>query len=316
MKTPLVNFFFKEQGKQILVLAKEFPEISFEVCTNEKELLNRLPKAEILIGTHVTEKMLRVATRLKWIQSFFAGVDHYPLKEMEKRGLILTSGRGIAAINLSEYVICALIMLARNFSVIAKNQKNKKWDKIKQSEINGTTLGILGLGAIGKEVAKKAVSMGMNVIALKKTFEETDYVEELYTPERMDEIFRKSDYVVNLLPYLPETQKVVDRKYFNLMKPTASFVNVSRGKTVNEEDLIEALKSKKIKGLVSDVFYNEPLPQTSPLWEMENVFITPHIAGESIKYIEKALEIIRHNLSIYLSREGELLNRVDFKKGY
>jgi phosphoglycerate dehydrogenase-like enzyme len=244
MKKAVIKFFNKP-AEPIRALAKEFPEISFEVCTNDNELLSSLPEAEIFIATHLTEEMLRVAPRLKWIQSFFAGMDHYPLKEIERREIILTSGRGIAGIHFAEYVICALIMLARNFPVVAKNQNIKKWVKMEQSQVYGATLGILGFGAIGKEVAKRAVSMGMNVIALKKTIEETDYVEELYTPDRMDEIFRRSDYVVNLLPNTPETEKIVDRKYFNLMKPTAYFVSVGRGKTVNEEDLVEALQSNK-----------------------------------------------------------------------
>ncbi len=316
MKKALINYFFKEQGKEVLALSNEFSDVEFEVITNKKELLDRLPEAEIMFGTLFNEEMLRIAPRLKWVQSFMAGVDNYPLKEMEKRGIILTSGRGIHKINIPEYVICALIMLARNFPVIAKNQNSKKWIVVEQDEIYGSTMGILGLGSIGSELAKRAHSMGMKVIALKKTFKQIDYVEELYTPEKMDEIFKKSDYIVNLLPYIPETDKIINKKYFELMKPTASFISVGRGKTVNEEDLIEALRTKKIKGLVSDVFYNEPLSEESPLWEMENVFITPHIAGQSIKYVKKALGIIRHNLGVYLSGEGEFLNRIDYHKGY
>ena len=316
MKKALINYFFREQGKEVLVLAKEFPDVEFEAITSEKELLHRLPEAEIMLGTFFDEKMLSRASRIKWVQSFMAGIDNYPLKEMGKRDIILTSGRGIHVINIPEYVICALIMLARNFLVMAKSQNNKEWIVVEQDEIFGATLGILGLGAIGSELAKKANLMGMRVIALKKTFEQKDYVEELYTPDKMDEIFKKSDYIVNLLPYLPETDKIINKKYFNLMKPTASFISVGRGKTVDEEDLIEVLRAKKIKGLVSDVFYEEPLPEESPLWEMENVFITPHVAGQSIKYIEKALGIIRHNLGVYLSGEGEYLNRIDYKRGY
>ena len=312
----IVNYFFREQGKEVLALANEFSNIEFEVITSKKELLDRLPEAEIMLGTFFNEEMIRIAPRLKWVQSFMAGIDNYPLKEMEEKGIILTSGKGVHKINISEYVICSLIMLARNFPVIAKNQNNRKWIVVDQDEIYGATLGILGLGAIGSELAKKAHSMGMKVIASKKTYEKKEFVDELYTPDKMEEIFKKSDYIVNLLPYIPETDKIINRKYFNLMKPTASFISVGRGKTVDEEDLIEALRTKKIKGLVSDVFYKEPLPEESPLWEMENVFITPHIAGQSVKYIEKALGIIRHNLGVYLSGKGEYLNRIDYKKGY
>ena len=129
----------------------------------------------------------------------------------------------------------------------------------------------------------------------------------------MDEIFKRATILL-IYALFTGNDKIIN-KNTNLMKPTI-FINVGRGKTVDEEDLIEALRAKKIKGLVSDVFYNEPLPESSPLWEMENVFITPHVAGQSIKYIDKALGIIRHNLEVYLSGEGEYLNRIDYKRGY
>ncbi|MCR4442009.1 MAG: D-2-hydroxyacid dehydrogenase [Peptococcaceae bacterium] len=316
MKKAVINYFCQPAGP-LNELAKEFPEVSFEVCTSEENLTAVLAGAEILITTPCTVEMLQAAPGLKWIQSLFAGIDSYPLKEIERRGIILTCGRSIATIHIAEYVICALIMLARNFPLFAKNQGIKKWDRsIDQDEINGTTLGILGLGAIGREVAKRAAGMGMKVVAVKRNPEETGFVDELYTPEKMSEVFKKSDYVVNLLPYTPENEKLIDRRYFELMKPTASFINVGRGKTVNEQDLIEALRTKKIKGMVSDVFYEEPLDPSSPLWEMENVFITPHVAGNSIKYLEKSLGVLRHNLRAYLRGKGELLNVVDFERGY
>lgn len=298
------------------MLEREFPDVNFRICANERELLDSLPEAEILIATRVSAEMLQAAPRLRWLQSFLAGMDHYPLKEIQERGIILTSGRGIAVSHFSEYVICALIMLARNFPLIAKNQNLKKWQKTEQREICGATLGILGYGAIGREVAKKAAMMGMRVIALKRTAGEAEDVQELYTPDRMDEVFKKSDYIVNLLPNTPETRRIVARKYFDLMKPTASFINVGRGKTINEDDLMEALQTKRIRGFVGDVFFNEPLAQISPLWEMENVFITPHVAGENINYVQKSLDIIRHNLVVYLSGKGEMMNVVDMKRGY
>lgn len=300
----------------IYELIKEFPHVDFQVCTDRKDL-EPLRDAEILIVDLCTSKMLEAAPRLKWIQSMFAGVDIYPLDIIEKRGIILTCGRGIATIHIAEYVICALIMLARNFPVFMKKQHERVWQRyVEQDEIYGATLGILGLGAIGKEIARKASLLGMKVIGVKRNYEETEFVDELYTPERMDEVFQKSDYIVNLLPYTPETERIINKRHFELMKPTASFINVGRGKTVDEADLVEALRTKRIKGMVSDVFYQEPLDAASPLWEMENVFITPHIAGTSRKYLVKSIDTLRHNLRAYTSGEGNLLNVVDWQKGY
>ena len=300
------------------MLEKEFPEISFRFCTSEEELLRALPDAELLIGTHVRDYMLDVAPNLKFIQSFFAGMDHYNLKRMEQSGIVVANARGLAVSNFSEWVIGAMIMMARSFNLIAKNNARKVWFKPEQGEIAGRTLGILGLGAIGREVAKKASLLGMHVIAVKRTpGEQSEGVSELFMQAQMDEVLERSDFVVNLLPHTPETHELIDRRSFARMKPTASFINPGRGKTVKEADMIEALQNKTIKNCMLDVYYNEPLQEDSPLWDMENVFITPHVAGENVDYVEKGLPIIRHNLACYLSGNyGDMMNIVSSERGY
>jgi phosphoglycerate dehydrogenase-like enzyme len=135
-------------------------------------------------------------------------------------------------------------------------------------------------------------------------------------PDDMAEIFKHGDYIINLLPDSPKTLGLVDQSFFSLMKKSACFINLGRGSTVNQNDLIEALQNKTIRALVSDVYETEPLPQDHPLWQMDNVILTPHIAGVSPKYLQRALEIIEHNLKVYVSRTGEMRNVVDFAKGY
>lgn len=299
-------------------LKKEYPDIDFQICLDREKLPETLHDAEIFITGPCTREMVEPAPHLKWIQCYFAGIDAYPMEEIRQRGIILTSGQGIASIQMAEYAICAMIMMARNLPVLARRQQQKKWDRaIVQHEINGATVGILGLGVIGKEIAKKAHLMGMKVIAIDQArYEGLEYIHELYTPDDMAEIFKNSDYVINLLPHYPATDGIIAKRYFDLMKPEASFINMSRGKTVNEEDLIEVLRSNRIRGMVSDVFYNEPLESTSPLWDLENVFITPHLAGLSSKYLEKACVIIRYNLDVYLKGEGTMKNLVDYKRGF
>jgi phosphoglycerate dehydrogenase-like enzyme len=132
----------------------------------------------------------------------------------------------------------------------------------------------------------------------------------------MAEVFKLSDYVINLLPETPKTKGLIDKKLFTLMKNSACFINLGRGSTVNQSDLIDALQTKMIRALVSDVYEKEPLPEDSPLWELENVILTPHIAGVSPKYLERALDIIRHNLHVYASHSGEMMNVVDLSKEY
>jgi phosphoglycerate dehydrogenase-like enzyme len=187
---------------------------------------------------------------------------------------------------------------------------------VSQEEIHGATVGIIGLGAIGAEIAKKAAFMGMRVIGVKRTSGPVDRVEEVHAPDDMAAVFRRSDYIINLLPYTQETEMLIDQRFFDQMKPTACFINIGRGRTVNEGDLIEALRNKQIRAMVSDVYYTEPLPPESPLWDLDNVILTPHICGVSPQYMARAMQIIAHNLNVYLSGQGEMINLVDMQAGY
>ena len=297
-------------------LKERFPDFNFFACTNKDEMEKHIENADVLVSFRCTDKMLNRANKLKWVQALSAGVDSFPLDEIKKRGIILTNGKGIHKIHMSEYAIGAMIMLARSFHLMYRNQMNNKWDKkIQNGEIYGSTLGILGLGSIGKEIAKKAEFMGMRIIGVKGNPSFTEHVEKVYSSDDMAEVFKLSDYIINLLPSTAQTDKVIDNKYFSVMKPGACFINMGRGRTVNEEDFIEALKSGKIRAAVSDVFYTEPLPEDSALWDLENIFITPHICGESDKYFDRALEIIDNNLMAFKG-EGDYINLVNIDKGY
>jgi phosphoglycerate dehydrogenase-like enzyme len=288
-------------------------------CKDRAELEPHLAETEILITLFnwPDAEMIRQASQLQWIQALTAGVDFLPLKAIEQQGIILTSGRGIHKIYIAEYAIAAMINLARNFHLMFKNQLKGKWDRsVPQDEINGCTVGILGLGNIGQEIARKASMLGMRVIGVKNEPVALEGVEHVYGPADMDEVFTQSDYVINLLPDSPGTIGLVDKSSFSLMKTSACFINLGRGTTVNQTDLVDALRNKTIRALVSDVYEKEPLPEDHPLWQLDNVILTPHIAGVSPTYLQRAMEIIEHNLQVYVSHAGEMKNRVDFIKGY
>ena len=218
---------------------------------------------------------------------------------------------------MAEFAIASMINLARSFHIMFRNQMHRRWDRsVPQGEINGSVLGIIGLGDIGREIAKKASSLGMRVIGVKRSPEPLEFVEEVYGQQEMAEVFKKSDYVINLLPYTTATEKMIDKNCLELMKDSACFINMGRGKTVNEPDLIGALRNGKIRAMLSDVYFEEPLPVDSPLWDLENVILTPHICGKSPKYMERAMKIIEHNLDVYLRRKGKMVNVVDAELGY
>ncbi len=316
MPRVLINFEFPERC--VNVLKEKYGQLDFAVSKDKEEAFEYLKNAEILITFFkCSKKMLDAAPALKWIQAISAGVDYMPLAEVARRHIILTNGRGIHKIHMSEFALASMINLARNCHIMFRNQMRKKWDRsTPQGEINGFVLGIIGLGDIGKEIARKASFLGMHVIGVKRTPEPLEFVKEVYGRRDMGKVFEKSDYIINLLPYTAATERIIDRNYFDLMKESACFINIGRGKTVNEPDLIEALRHGKIRAMVSDVYFEEPLPEDSPLWDLGNVILTPHICGMSPNYMERATEIIDHNLEVYLHRKGEMINLVDLETGY
>jgi phosphoglycerate dehydrogenase-like enzyme len=258
-----------------------------------------------------------LAPNLKWIQAITAGVDKLPLNEIKEREIILTNVRGVHKIHMAEYAIAAMINLARNFHVMHRNQLKGKWDRtMPQTEICGQVVGIVGLGSIGKEIADKASFFGMRVIGVQKDPRAVENVERVYGPEEMDAVFKESDYVINLLPLTEDTKGIIDKRYFGLMKQTACFINIGRGPTVNQKDLVDALQAKRMAGLVADVYAEEPLAENHPLWKLKNVILTPHIAGASPNYMKRAMEIMQHNLKVYVEKSGEMINMIDFKRAY
>jgi phosphoglycerate dehydrogenase-like enzyme len=289
------------------------------ICKGPDELQDHLPQTEILVTLFDSPdaNMILKAPRLKWILALTAGVDSFPFNEIKKQNILLTNGRGIHKIYIAEYAIAAMINLARNFHLMFRNQLKGQWDRsVPQHEIHGCTLGILGLGAIGQEIARKASILGMRVIGVKDDPCPLEGVDRVYGPAEMQEVFKQSDYIVNLLPDTPNTRGLIDKTLFAAVKESACFINLGRGPTVNQTDLVDALQTKKMRAMVSDVYEEEPLPEDSPLWEMENVILTPHIAGVSPKYLERAMDIIKHNLPVYVANSGEMINVVDLDRGY
>jgi phosphoglycerate dehydrogenase-like enzyme len=311
--------YFRPPEEFITHLSNISNKFKIIICKNRDELESHLPETEILVTLFnpPDAKMIRLASKLRWIQALTAGVDFFPLSEIKKQNIILTSGRGIHKIYITEYAIAAMINLARNFHLTFLNQLEGKWDRsISQDEIHGSIVGILGLGSIGQEIARKASMLGMRVIGVKYNPHPLQGVDHVYGPTEMEEVFKQSDYIINLLPDTPNTRGLIDKTMFALMKKSACLLNLGRGSTVNQSDLIDALRTKMIRAMVSDVYEKEPLPEDSPLWTLENVILTPHIAGVSPKYLERAMDIIRHNLHVYVSHRGEMMNVVDLDRGY
>lgn len=316
----VVNTLDDHERKVLQRLVTDFPTCNIVFPTNKEELLFELKDAEILAGYFVNKEMLDVAKNLKYICGFLAGVDKLPLKLLKEKNIMLTTGRGIHPIHMSEYVISMMILDARNLDKVLLEKQERNWAafKYQQDQIYGKKLGILGVGAIGKEVARKADAMGMEVIGIKKHPSDVEYVSKIYTMEEgMDVVFSTCDYILNLFPNTPETNKIINKKYLSMMKPSACMINIGRGDTVNEEDLYDALLNKMFKRYISDVFVTEPLPKESKFWDLDNIVITPHICGPNVTYMDKAYPIVSHNIQCYLDKNYEnMQNLFSHELGY
>ncbi|WP_428908243.1 D-2-hydroxyacid dehydrogenase [Niallia sp. Krafla_26] len=272
-------------------------------------------EAEIVGGFQIS---FNHYSQLKWVQTFSAGVNQYPLDQFTINQILLTSANGVHAYPISETIFAYLLGLTRKIPTYVKNQQKKVWNHgdIKQ-EIHEKTIGIIGVGAIGKETAKIAKAFGMKVLGVRHSGEPIQYVDEMYTPAQLNTILPKCDFVVVTLPLTNETYHFFDRDQFNRMKPSAYFINIGRGSLVNEAELVKALEEGTIAGAGLDVFEQEPLNTDSPLWEMENVIITPHTAGSTEYYDQRVVEdIFIPNLKQYLKGETPSINIVDYSKGY
>lgn len=287
---------------------------------NSTSLNKTIEDVEIVFAGKMTKKMMQTAKRLKWIHSTGAGVDRFlMIPEIAKGSVILTNSKGVHPTPISEHVMAFMLTFTRNFKEFILAQHEGVWyrsDEISMNELEGKTIGIIGLGAIGKEIARKAKCFGMTVLATKKHMKDKPpFVDEILPHDNFKPLLQRSDFVVLSVPLTPETKGMFGKEELETMKRTAYLINIARGKVIKQKELIKALKEKKIAGAGLDVFENEPLQPDSELWKMENAIITPHMAGDTIHYWERATKIFCENLKRYIEQKP-LMNLVNKKAGY
>ncbi|MCM2676832.1 D-2-hydroxyacid dehydrogenase [Alkalicoccobacillus plakortidis] len=296
------------------------PDWSFYHGKDPENWESKLDTANIIVGWKKQLKELNFTDpkALEWLQTWSAGVDYLPLNEMNKGGIAVTSANGVHAYPISETIFALMLGLTRRIHAYVRNQQTKTWENEGlKLEIHGKTIGVIGVGEIGKETAKISKAFGMNVLGVRHSGKETEYVDKMYTPDQLAEVLPQCDYIVVTLPLTSDTHHLFDKDAFEKMKKDAFFINIGRGEIVKEVDLVQALQEGQIVGAGLDVFEKEPLSNQSPLWEMENVIITPHTAGATEHYQERVIEeIFIPNLKNFLKGESPSINLVDFNKGY
>ncbi len=270
-------------------------------------------EAEILYAWGFPPQLYARAGQLKWLQAMGAGVDWAFVPELPP-GVILTRAPGVFGPWMAEYVIGWCSWVTQRMETYREAQRQRRWlDHVLPDRLRGKTLAIVGLGDIGRDIARAGRAFGMRVLGVSRRGRPVREAERVYPVGQMARALRQADFVVVLLPLTPETHGIIGADAFAAMKPTAWLVNIARGAVVNEAALTEALETRRLAGAILDVFATEPLPPHHPLWRMDNVVITPHISGPSTP--DEIAPVFNDNLARYLAGKP-LRHVVDRKQGY
>lgn len=294
------------------VLEGPIPADSIVTADTPAESRDHIETVEAVVTYDFDDDLLAAATNLRWIQCLSAGVNHYELDAIRAREIILTNSSGIHAEPIAEQVLCYLLMFERGLVEGVRQQAGNAWERFEGGELRGKALGVIGVGAIGSRVAALGSALGMEVVGTKRdTSDCPNAVDELYAVEEYHDLLLRSDYVVLACPLTEETEGLIGREEFRMMSSETVLVNIARGDVVDEEALIRALRSKSIRGAGLDVFSEEPLPADSPLWDLSNVVVTPHMAGSTPKKPERWRKIIVQNYEALAAGEiDEMVNRI------
>jgi D-2-hydroxyacid dehydrogenase (NADP+) len=295
-------------------LAAEFPQVTFSCvaaleCT---QALDRMGEADAIFayGRAFDAECLARAGKLRWFQCLITGTDHLAPVLAGSR-VILTNARGIHGPQMAEMAVLHMLSLSRQVPQLVRNQAAHVWNRIKPSVLDRRTIAILGVGAIAEHIAKVCQAFGMTTLGISRTPRRLADFDAIYPREKLREAAAQADFLLVLVPYSKDNDKIINAAVFEVMKPTAYLINIARGGVVDEAALLQALRDRKIAGAGLDVFEQAPLPPSHPLWDMDNVFITPFIGGLSDRYEEDIMSIIKPNLQSFLAgRDDAMINRV------
>lgn len=280
--------------------------------------------ADIIIANHRTlqQVFLEECRNVKWVQVAHIGIERLPMEYLRQRGVIVINARGSLGVPIAEDVITKMLMLSRKSVDLVKHQLNRTWKSAGPVvNLSGKTLGVIGTGDVGTETAVRARAFGMRLLGINTDGRPLPEFDEIYTPDRLNEVIRQSDYIALTLPLTDRTVNLIGAEQFRLMKPNAYLINISRGALIDEEVLLDYLRSRKIGGAGLDVFVEEfklgRLPPESPFWELDNVVITPHCAGGGDGFYGRFSGGFLYNLKQFAEgRTERMINVREYGKGY
>jgi phosphoglycerate dehydrogenase-like enzyme len=318
--------FVYRDGRPLWGGYRELPAPEDESEEDARRALHEILGAtQVLLSNQVMpDDIVKLAPVLKWLQLTSAGVDSLIDHEVVRTpGVTVTTASGVHATTISEYIIGAMISFAKNFPKALRSQEQRAWQPYWPQELEGATAGIVGFGAIGKRTAELASALRMRVLAMRRSCprrmsgEEAGApaVDEMFPPADLHAFLAECDYVVLALPLTDESTGMIGEAELAAMKPNAVIVNIARGRVIDQDALIRALREGRVAGAALDVTTPEPLPADHELWDVPNVMITPHISGGTPRYMERAVDLFCDNLRRYVDGEP-LRNVVDPSRGY
>jgi phosphoglycerate dehydrogenase-like enzyme len=304
-------------------LAREFPAVRFESPHDRAAAERLLPEAEVVLGWAVRRENIASAARLRWIHLTAAGVASYLFPELVESPVIVTNASGLHGTSMSEHALAMMLAILRKLGPARDAQAARRWtqdeqfrDPVPFGQLEGATLGLVGFGAVGRALAARARGLGMRVLTVRRRPVDPPAPADVqWGRERLNDLLEQSDWVVLVAASTTETRGVIGAAELARMKPGAGLINLARGALVDEPALIAALASGRLGGAGLDVFADEPLPPSSPLWAMPNVIITPHTSGLGPRFWERTTDLFARNLRRFIAGE-RLENVIDKRAGY
>jgi glyoxylate/hydroxypyruvate reductase A len=293
------------------ILLKRLPRLEIQSAVRPEEARDFIENAEIILSWQMPDDLLKRAKRLQWFSSIAAGNEDLVKNPYLPENVILTKATVYGEM-MAEYVFAYLLYFSRNVSKHFGDQKNRIWDRKRPERLKGKVMGILGLGSVGKEIARRGKQFGMRILGVRRNPEPIRYVDQVFGPNELERLIPLVDVLVVALPLTPETYHFLGEEELSLMKEGAVLFNMGRGKTIDEMKLTQVLKSAKIRAVL-DVFETEPLPPESELWKLDNVIITPHVSGINIP--EEICEEFLKNYKRW-EKGKPLIGLVDRTRGY
>jgi phosphoglycerate dehydrogenase-like enzyme len=304
-------------------LRERYPGMRVVHLEDYRRIDAELPDTNIFVGWSLRPQQFAAASKLRWLHSTAAGVAQLMYPELRSSGIAVTNASGVHTIPIAEHVLGLILALARRFPSAFRHQAARHWgqqdiwnEPVRPRELRGATLLVVGLGAIGREVARLARGMGMHVEAVTRSGRAAPGLAGRVAPvSALDDLLPEADFVVLAAPETPDTRHLMNAARLARMKSSAYLINVARGSLLDEAALAAALTERRIAGAALDVASEEPLPESSPLWALENCFLTPHLSGASDSLWNRQAELLLDNLDRWFSGR-ELRNRVDLARGY